>query len=148
MLPRAWSSESASCASATPASAGAAYLRSRQEVGTRLSCLDQRALVCASELCDRLEKSPPPPPGYPSRAAALSLAAAEPQPALADFHGVYDHHSGSMGKSGGDARQLCMHRRRDRSVRCRVAMCEDGRPCRIGWQISTPLQTEPSPTKL
>jgi len=75
------------------------FVCSRKQRNTALTLahaqtiLDQRAVVCASELCDRLAKSSPPP-RYLSRAAALSLAAAEPRPALADFHGAYAPDSG------------------------------------------------------
>jgi len=52
-------------------------------------------------------KSSSPPSRYLARAAALSLAA-EPQPALADFHGIYDHQlpevSTNEGPGGDDGR--------------------------------------------
>jgi len=44
--------------------------------------IDQRALVCASELCDRLEKSSRPPRSLP-RCRRSSLPAVEPSTALA-----------------------------------------------------------------
>ena len=73
------------------------YIVGQAGVGSRLNCRlgkgayavyrpismhDQRALVCASELCDRLEKSFPPP-RYLPRCRRSSLPAAEPSTALA-----------------------------------------------------------------